>query len=399
MKRTLLLVITIAFALAVAPNAQTLNSVNASSAIGSPAPDFELQDLSGQPHALKSYRGKLTVITFLSARCPISNAYKDRVKAVAEDYAKQGVAFLGINASADEPLDEVRAHAEQNQFNFTILKDEGNVVADAYAAERTPKVYVIDAGGVLRYQGRIDNSHNPRLVKHNDLRAALDELLAGKPVSVASTQAMGCILKRTQDLAQSKTAKPPVTKPVATKPAASKPAVTKSAAAKPTTSAAGKPAVAKSTVSKPATNAAAGPKVPLLKPEAFGELIKQSQGKVLVINFWATWCGPCVAEFPELVKLDLAYRDKGVRMVGITADDLEDLKPKVIPFLKEQKAEYENFLQDTDDPQQMVDVVMKDWPGVLPATFVYDKTGKLIWHRFGIIDREALTAEIEKALK
>ncbi len=380
MKVTIVLALIISFMLLATPNAQTRSSTNATLAIGSAAPEFELKDLSGQPRALKSYRGKLTVVTFISARCPISNAYKERVKALAEDYSKQGVAFLGINASADEPIDEVRAHAEQNQFKFTILKDEGNVVADAYAAERTPKVYVIDAEGVLRYQGRIDSSHNPRLVKRQDLRAALDELLAGKPVSVGSTQAMGCILQRTQDLAQSKTAKPAVTKPVATKPAAGKPAAAKPAA-------------------KPATPVAAGPKVPLLKPAAFGALIKQSQGKVLVINFWATWCGPCVAEFPELVKIDLAYRDKGVRMVGITADDLEDLKTKVIPFLREQKAEYENFLQDTDDPQQMVDVVMKDWPGVLPATFVYDKTGKLVWHRFGIIDRDALTAEIEKALK
>ncbi|HEX8999297.1 MAG TPA: redoxin domain-containing protein [Blastocatellia bacterium] len=371
------------FSLFIVLGAQSQTQAVSTLTVGAAAPEFELKDLSGQPHSLKNYRGKLTVITFLSARCPISNAYKDRVKALAEDYAKQGVAFLGINASADEPIDEVRAHAEQNNFSFTILKDEGNIVADAYAAERTPKVYVIDAEGVLRYQGRIDSSHNPRLVKRQDLRAALDELLAGKPVSVGSTQAMGCILQReegTQNLAQSKTAKPAVTKPVATKPAAGKPAAAKSAA-------------------KPATAVAAGPKVPLLKPAAFGALIKQSQGKVLVINFWATWCGPCVAEFPELVKIDLAYRDKGVRMVGITADDLEDLKTKVIPFLREQKAEYENFLQDTDDPQQMVDVVMKDWPGVLPATFVYDKTGKLVWHRFGIIDRDALTAEIEKALK
>lgn len=372
--RPLLFSLLICVALLGASIAQPQASAAGFPVSGAPAPNFELKDLSGQPHTLESYRGKLTVIAFLSARCPISNAYKDRVKAVAEDYAKQGVAFLGINASADEPLAEVRAHAEQNGFNFTILKDEGNVIADAYAAERTPKVYVIDAEGVLRYQGRIDSSHNPRLVKHQDLRVALDELLAGKPVSVAATQAMGCILQREQgtpDLAQSKTAKPTAGKP------AVKPAPAKQAAAK----------------------SAAGPKVPLLKPEGFGELIKQSQGKVLVINFWATWCGPCVAEFPELVKLDVAYRDKGLRMVGITADDLEDLKTKVVPFLREQKAEYENFLQDTDDPQKMVDVVMKDWPGVLPATFVYDKTGKLIWHRFGIIDREALTAEIEKALK
>ena len=171
-------------------------------------------------------------MTFLSARCPISNLYKDRIKAVASDYSKRGVNFIGINSSADESLDELRAYAQTNQLNFTILKDEGNVVADAYAAERTPKVYVIDAEGVLRYQGRIDSSHNPRLVKRQDLRAALDELLAGKPVSVAATQAMGCILQReggTQDLAQSKTAKPAAGKP-AVKPAPAKQAAAKTAA-------------------------------------------------------------------------------------------------------------------------------------------------------------------------
>lgn len=372
MKRTFLLAITMMFVLTVL-NAQALTSTKAAPIIGVPAPEFELKDLSGQPHALKSSRGKLTVVAFISARCPISNAYKDRIKAIAEDYAKQGVAFLAINASADESVDEVRAHAEANNFNFTILKDEGNVVADAYAAERTPKVYVIDAESVLRYQGRIDNSQNPRLVKRHDLREALDELLAGKAVSIPSTQALGCIIQRdgrTGDLAQSKTPRPAVSKPVATKPAA-----------------------------KTTAKASATPKVTLLKPAAFAQLIKQSKGKVLIVNFWATWCGPCVAEFPELVKLDQAYRDKGVRLVGVTADDVTDLKTKVIPFLREQKAGYENFLQDTDDPQEMVDVVMKDWPGVLPATFVYDKTGKLVWHRFGIIDRDLLTAEIEKALK
>lgn len=360
-------------------NTPTHTQASATLTIGAAAPEFELKDLSGQSHSIRSYRGKPTVIVFISALCPISNLYKDRIKAVADDYTQRGVNFVAINSSADETIEEVRAHAKENNFTFTILKDDGNVVADAYAAERTPKVYVMDGEGVLRYRGRIDNSQNIRLVKQNDLRAALDELLAGKAVTVADTQAMGCVIKRiqngrVQDLAQSKTAKPAPGK--ATKPATAKPA-----AAKPT-----------------AASTSAINIVPL-KPAAYAGMIKKSAGKVIVVNFWATWCGPCVAEFPEFVKLDNEYKAKGsVRFVHITADDMTDLK-KAVAFLKEQKSQADQFIQDTEDPQEMIDAVFKEWSGVLPATFVYDKTGKMVFHRLGIIDRDVLIAEIEKALK
>ena len=374
MKRTALFLF-IALAMLASGNPGTRAQASTALTIGATAPEFELADLSGQSHALKTYRGKPTIMTFLSARCPISNLYKDRIKAVASDYSKRGVNFIGINSSADESLDELRAYAQTNHLNFTILKDEGNVVADAYAAERTPKVYVVDAEGVLRYRGRIDNSQNIRLAKQHDLRAALEELLSGKPVTVADTQAMGCIIKRVQDvgvqdLAQSKTAKPVPGK--TTKPAPAKPASASSAAL---------------------------PKIVPLKPAAFADMLKQRAGNVVVVNFWATWCGPCVAEFPEFVKLDNEYRAKGgVRFVHITADDMSDLK-KAAAFLKDQKSNAEQFIQDTEDPQEMIDVVFKDWQGVLPATFVYDKTGKRVFHRLGIIDRDVLIAEIEKALK
>ena len=375
MKRTALFLF-IGLAMLGISNTGSRAQAGAAMAIGAAAPEFELNDLSGQSHSLKSYRGKPTIVAFVSARCPISNLYKDRIKAIADDYTKRGVNFVGINSNADETIDEVRAHAEENKLGFTILKDEGNVVADAYAAERTPKVYVIDGEGVLRYRGRIDNSQNIRLVKQNDLRAALDELLAGKPVTVADTQAMGCIIKRVQDLAQSKTAKPApgkATQPATAKPAANKPSTTASSAAV---------------------------NVALLKPAAFADMIKKSAGKVTIVNFWATWCGPCVAEFPEFVKLDDEYRAKGgVRFVHITADDSTDLKTKVIPFLKKQQSHADQFLQDTEDPQEMIDAVFKEWSGVLPATFVYDKTGKMVFHRLGIIDRDVLISEIEKALK
>src|SRR5262245_29117864 len=342
-------------------------TANATIVIGNLAPDYTLSDLDGKTHALKDYRGKTVVVSFISARCPITNAYKDRIRAVADEYSKRDVAFIGVNSNVDESIEEMRAYAAKNNFDFTILKDKGNVVADSYAAERTPKVYVIDGEGVLRYQGRIDNSQNPKMVNRNDLREALNEMLAGKPISVVDTRALGCLIKRVQDAA----AAPPTTSAKATPPQ-------KAAKAAPPQKA---------------------PQVETLKPEDFAKFRDSAKGKVLVLNFWATWCGPCVAEFPELVALDAQYRDKGMKLVGITADEPEDVQPKVIPFIKKHKVKFDIIRQDLEDSERIMSQITKDWNGVIPVTVVFDKQGNLAYSKFGIIDRDLLIAEIEKALK
>jgi peroxiredoxin len=324
--------------------------------VGQPAPDFALKDTTGKAHSLKAYRGQTVVIGFVGTKCPIANAYITRMNSIAAEYKAKNVVFLGINSNVNEPLKLVKAHAAKSKYVFSILKDDGNVVADAYGASVTPEMYIIDGTGVLRYHGRVDNASDERRVERHDLRVALDEMLAGKPISKPDLKAFGCVIKRAGVSETTKLQKP---------------------------------------VQTPAT---ASP-IALLKPADFHKLKTDSQGKVLLINFWATWCAPCIAEFPEFVMIDKNYRSKGVRMVAISTDEKSDIESAVIPFLKKQKAEFESFVSDADDPQELIDVVDKNWSGALPATFVFDKQGKLIFTKYGIIDREELLKTLDNALK
>ncbi|MBI1761528.1 MAG: redoxin domain-containing protein [Acidobacteria bacterium] len=365
--------------------------------IGQPAPDFTLKDLIGAKHVLKDQRGKITVIAFLSVQCPISNAYNDRIRALAADYAQQNVSFLAINSSANEDVAEIKAHAEKQGFQFPILKDKGNKIADAYGAERTPEIFVVDAQGILRYHGRIDNHHLLVHVKTHDLRNALNELLAGKPVSVPEAKALGCIIKREQQAVRYGTGSGSdrVSLSPSNSLASFVPAYANTFALQRRTSPTAKKPMPKA---KSASTGAAS-NIALLKPAAFPKLRDSYKGKVIVLNFWATWCAPCVAEMPEFIKLDADYRGKGVQVLAISADDTTDLKTLVTRFVKEKGMTFPVYVQDTDDPQQMIDLINKDWPGVLPATFIYDKQGKLILSRFGIIDRDLLVNTVEQALK
>jgi peroxiredoxin len=388
MKQALIGLLVVA-GLSIASNGQ---STPASLALGQPIPDFTLKDLGGKQHSLKDYRSQIAVIVFVSTECPFSNAYVERLRAIASDYSKKNVALVGVNANPAESLAQIREHARQNKLDFIILKDEGSRVADAYGATRTPEVFVVDGSGVLRYRGRIDNSKEIARVQRHDLREALDEMIAGKPVSVAETKSFGCPIKMVRKNQAASGGRRSGVEEAVFVQASYSPGFANSFV--PQKRPAPKTVVAK----KPAARAAT-PNVALLKPEDFNKFKDAANGQVLVINFWATWCGPCIAEFPEFVALDKKYRAKGVKVVGISADEVTDIKRKVIPFIRRQKVQFDIVVQDTDDPQQMIDAVYKEWAGELPATFIYDKQGNLSYKHLGIINRDELVAEIEKALK
>jgi peroxiredoxin len=183
---------------AIAGSGRNSTDVPAPPAIGTVIDDFTLPDADGKDHALKSMmsNAKGAVILFVATKCPVSNAYNERMEKLYEDYKAKGIVVIGINANNTEPAAEVKSHAADKGLKFAILKDDGNKIADRLGATRTPEAYVLDASMKLVYHGRIDNSQKIEGITSNDLREALDELLAGKAITKTGGAAFGCTIKR-----------------------------------------------------------------------------------------------------------------------------------------------------------------------------------------------------------
>jgi peroxiredoxin len=195
----LLLALVVAASVAASKSTKTIDTPDAKAtvALGSVVTDFTLPDADGKQQTLASLKGKAgTALIFIATRCPVSNGYNTRMEKLAEDYRGRGINVVGINSNSIEPIEEVKRHAAEKGLTFTILKDAGNVIADRFDAQVTPEAYVLDASGKLVYHGRIDNSRNGDSITSNELRDALDAVLAGKPVEKSEAKAFGCSIKR-----------------------------------------------------------------------------------------------------------------------------------------------------------------------------------------------------------
>lgn len=158
---------------------------------------FSLKDYDGKEVSLSDFKdSKAIVVMFVATQCPISNAYNERMASLYNDYKSKGVTVLGINSNKQESVEEIKKHSKENKFGFPVLKDENNIIADRFGASFTPEVYVLNGNMEILYHGRIDDSRKAEDVKTHDLRNALNEILENKPVSVASTKAFGCTIKR-----------------------------------------------------------------------------------------------------------------------------------------------------------------------------------------------------------
>ena len=160
--------------------------------------DFTLKDAGGTSYTLYklSKEKPATVVLFLATQCPIATDYAERIVALVETYNEKDVQFVGINSNKQEKVEEITEYSEKHGFEFPVLKDPENKIADYFGARRTPEVFLLDAERVLRYAGAIDNS--PKEPTKHYLRDALDLVITGKdiPKSAKKTRAVGCTIKR-----------------------------------------------------------------------------------------------------------------------------------------------------------------------------------------------------------
>jgi peroxiredoxin len=333
------------------------DDVHPTLAIGSPAPRFSLPGIDGKTHSLGEYSAsKLLAIVFTCNHCPTAQLYETRIKKLADDYQAKGVALVAIQPNdptairldelgytdVSDSLEEMKVRAAYRHFNFPYLYDgETQAVSLAYGPKATPHIFVFDENRVLRYEGRIDNSQRESLVKTQDARNAIDALLAGKPVAVDHTGVFGCSTKWKSKQSS-------------------------------------RVAEMKKIEAEPVRVEAAGA----------GELKKlraNSTGKVLLVNFWATWCGPCITEFPDLQETFRMYRHRDFDLVMVSAN-LPDEKPGVMKELERQHASTRNLQFASDDTYAMQAAFDAKWDSGVPFTMLIAPDGKVLYSKQGEVD-------------
>jgi len=327
-------------------------------AIGAQAPDFSLVGVDGKTYTLSSFRdANILAIVFTCNHCPTAQAYEDRVIKLTRDYEGKGVRVIAIMPNdpkavaldelgytdMSDSYEEMKIRAKEKNYNFLYLYDgDTQTVANAYGPIATPHIFIFDKQRKLRYQGRIDDVEKPSKTPTTfDARNALDALLAGKEVPVTTTKVFGCSIKWAEkggwaDKAKIEWAKEPVA-------------------------------------------------IETIDEAGIKDLIKNNSDKLRLINVWATWCGPCVTEYPEFITINRMYRRRDFEFISISADDPAK-KDKALQFLQKQESSAKNYIFSGDDKYKLIEAIDPNWQGALPYTILVEPGGKIVYAKQGPID-------------
>lgn len=338
-------------------------------ALGSSAPDFALPGVDGKIHRLSDYASSpVLVVIFTCNHCPIAQMYERRIEQLYEDYGKKGVDIVAIqgndpkairideldSSDVSDTLDDMKIRVAYKHLHYPYLyAGDSPSVTSAYGPQATPHVFVFDKARRLRYQGRFDNSYRIEMVKTHDAQNAIDALLAGKEVAVTHTGVFGCSTKWPEKAAQREAAE-------------------RKLEAEP---------------------------IHLEKVDAAGlKKLRANPGhQVTLIDFWATWCGSCVAEFADLQDTYRMYGNRDFNLVTVSVN-MPDEEASVLRFLQKKHATSRNLLFASDDTEKLQAAFDPAWQSAVPYTIVLGPGGKVIYKTVGSADLLEMRRKILAAM-
>lgn len=341
-------------------------------ATGSPVPDFTLPAIDGRTHSLRDYAAsKALVVVFTGNSCPASQIYESRIQKLHDDYKGKGVAVVAINpnkptamqpsdlaySDVGETLEDMKVRVSHRRLSYPYLSDESQTVVKRFKVQTIPHVFVFDQSRALRYEGRIDDHPRPDLVKSSDVRNAIDAVLEDRAAPLARSSVAGCTVKGLSDAA-----------------------------------------VALPAAGSPAAQADAAPvAVEMAGAEELKRLRQNGTGKLLLVNFWATWCVPCEREFPDLEATYRMYKSRNLEFVPVSVNDPEE-RTAVVDFLKAQRASHRNLLFATSDVYGLQAAFDPNLPAAVPFTLLLASNGDVLHQELGELDvmklRRAILANL-----
>jgi peroxiredoxin len=337
--------------------------------LGSPAPDFSLPGVDGEIHKLSDYASSpVLVVIFTCNHCPIAQMYERRIEQLYEDYGKKGVAVVAIqgndpkairideldSSDVSDTLDDMKIRVQYKHLLYPYLYGgDTQAVTRAYGPQATPHVFIFDKTRHLRYEGHFDNSYRIEMVRTHDARDAIDALLAGKTPTVQHTGVFGCSTKWSEKSEQREAAERKIEdEPV---------------------------------------------HVEQVDAAGLKKLRSGTSGHVTLINFWATWCGSCVAEFSDLQDTYRMYSARDFDMVTVSAN-MPDEQPSVLRFLQKKHATTRNLLFASDDTEKLQAAFDPAWQSAVPYTVVLGPDGKVIYKTLGSVDLLEMRRKILAAM-